>query len=90
MERATDGVTQQRYVFEPSAATEVMAPVGCTLDKPLLIGECHFGSDDRGPFGKGVVSVCVARVAMMVFPWQQQKDPQRGVCGSGEIHLVAW
>jgi hypothetical protein len=28
-----------------------------TLDKPVLIGEFHFGSDDRGPFGKGVVSV---------------------------------
>ncbi|MEO7068473.1 MAG: beta-agarase [Rhodanobacter sp.] len=27
------------------------------LDKPALIGEFHFGSDDRGPFGKGVVSV---------------------------------
>lgn len=28
-----------------------------TLDKPVLITEFHFGSDDRGPFGKGVVSV---------------------------------
>ena len=28
-----------------------------TLDKPALISEFHFGSDDRGPFGKGVVSV---------------------------------
>jgi hypothetical protein len=28
-----------------------------SLDKPVLIGEFHFGSDDRGPFGKGVVSV---------------------------------
>ena len=28
-----------------------------TLDKPVLISEFHFGSDDRGPFGKGVVSV---------------------------------
>ncbi len=28
-----------------------------TLDKPVLIGEFHFGSDDRGPFGKGVVPV---------------------------------
>ncbi|MDQ6646271.1 MAG: beta-agarase [Pseudomonadota bacterium] len=27
------------------------------LDKPVLIGEFHFGSDDRGPFGKGVASV---------------------------------
>jgi hypothetical protein len=27
------------------------------LGKPVLIGEFHFGSDDRGPFGKGVVSV---------------------------------
>ncbi len=27
------------------------------LDKPVLISEFHFGSDDRGPFGKGVVSV---------------------------------
>ncbi|RDS83339.1 beta-agarase [Dyella psychrodurans] len=27
------------------------------LDKPVLITEFHFGSDDRGPFGKGVVSV---------------------------------
>ncbi|GAB3780410.1 beta-agarase [Dyella agri] len=25
--------------------------------KPVLITEFHFGSDDRGPFGKGVVSV---------------------------------
>lgn len=28
-----------------------------TLDRPVLISEFHFGSDDRGPFGKGVVSV---------------------------------
>ncbi|MFC5524508.1 beta-agarase [Rhodanobacter ginsengisoli] len=28
-----------------------------SLDKPVLISEFHFGSDDRGPFGKGVVSV---------------------------------
>ena len=34
------------------------------LDKPVLISEFHFGSDDRGPFGKGVVSV-----------WN---EPQRG------------
>ena len=27
------------------------------LDKPVLISEFHFGSDDRGPFGKGVASV---------------------------------
>ena len=27
------------------------------LDKPALISEFHFGSADRGPFGKGVVSV---------------------------------
>ncbi|HUB90793.1 MAG TPA: beta-galactosidase [Dyella sp.] len=27
------------------------------LDKPVLITEFHFGSGDRGPFGKGVVSV---------------------------------
>lgn len=27
------------------------------LDRPVLITEFHFGSDDRGPFGKGVVSV---------------------------------
>jgi hypothetical protein len=27
------------------------------LDKPVLISEFHFGSDDRGPFGKGIVSV---------------------------------
>lgn len=27
------------------------------LDKPMLITEFHFGSSDRGPFGKGVVSV---------------------------------
>ncbi|MEW9622632.1 beta-galactosidase [Rhodanobacter geophilus] len=27
------------------------------LDKPVIISEFHFGSDDRGPFGKGVVSV---------------------------------
>jgi hypothetical protein len=27
------------------------------LDKAVLISEFHFGSDDRGPFGKGVVSV---------------------------------
>ena len=34
------------------------------LDKAVLISEFHFGSDDRGPFGKGVVSV-----------WN---EPQRG------------
>ena len=27
------------------------------LEKPALISEFHFGSEDRGPFGKGVVSV---------------------------------
>ena len=27
------------------------------LDKPVIISEFHFGSNDRGPFGKGVVSV---------------------------------
>lgn len=27
------------------------------LDKPVLISEFQFGSDDRGPFGKGVASV---------------------------------
>jgi hypothetical protein len=27
------------------------------LDRPLLISEFNFGSDDRGPFGKGVVPV---------------------------------
>lgn len=27
------------------------------LDRPVIISEFHFGSDDRGPFGKGVVSV---------------------------------
>ena len=27
------------------------------LDKPVLVSEFHFGSTDRGPFGKGVVSV---------------------------------
>ncbi|WP_040670601.1 hypothetical protein [Rhodanobacter fulvus] len=27
------------------------------LDKPVLISEFHFGSDDRGPFGNGVVAV---------------------------------
>lgn len=27
------------------------------LDKPVLIGEFHFGSADRGPFGNGVASV---------------------------------
>jgi len=27
------------------------------LDKPVLISEFHFGSDDRGPFGRGVASV---------------------------------
>ncbi len=27
------------------------------LGKPVLITEFHFGSDDRGPFGKGVVGV---------------------------------
>ena len=27
------------------------------LDMPVLVSEFHFGSDDRGPFGKGVVSV---------------------------------
>jgi hypothetical protein len=27
------------------------------LDRPLLVSEFHFGSDDRGPFGAGVVPV---------------------------------
>lgn len=33
------------------------APLMARLDRPVLISEFHFGSDDRGPFGKGVASV---------------------------------
>ncbi|WP_233840935.1 beta-galactosidase [Dyella sp. 2HG41-7] len=45
------------------------------LDKPVLITEFHFGSNDRGPFGKGVVSV-----------WNEQ---QRGEAYARFVHAAA-
>lgn len=45
------------------------------LDKPVLITEFHFGSDDRGPFGKGVVSV-----------WT---EAQRGEAYARYVHAAA-
>ena len=43
------------YVDVPQHGVDMAAIA--KLGKPAMITEFHFGSDDRGPFGKGVVSV---------------------------------
>ena len=50
-----DVVSFNGYADVPEHAFDVAA--FAKLGKPALIGEFHFGSDDRGPFGKGVVPV---------------------------------
>lgn len=50
-----DVVSFNGYADVPTHAFD--AEAFAKLDKPALIGEFHFGSDDRGPFGKGVVPV---------------------------------
>ncbi|QNJ99927.1 beta-agarase [Dyella telluris] len=48
-----DVVSFSGYADVPERAFDAAA--FAKLDKPALISEFHFGSDDRGPFGKGVV-----------------------------------
>ena len=50
-----DVVSFNAYADVPEHAFDAAA--FAKLDKPALITEFHFGSDDRGPFGKGVVPV---------------------------------
>jgi hypothetical protein len=50
-----DVVSFNGYADVPEHAFDAAA--FAKLGKPALIGEFHFGSDDRGPFGKGVVPV---------------------------------
>lgn len=50
-----DVVSFNTYTDLPQHGFDVAALA--KLGKPALITEFHFGSDDRGPFGKGVVSV---------------------------------
>ena len=50
-----DVVSFNGYADVPEHAFDAAA--FAKLDKPALITEFHFGSDDRGPFGKGVVPV---------------------------------
>ncbi len=53
--RHCDVISFNVYADLPQHGLDVATVHG--LDKPALISEFHFGSDDRGPFGKGVVSV---------------------------------
>ncbi|WP_267224702.1 beta-agarase [Dyella silvae] len=50
-----DVVSFNGYADVPEHAFDAAA--FAKLSKPALITEFHFGSDDRGPFGKGVVPV---------------------------------
>ncbi|WP_114238989.1 beta-agarase [Dyella sp. C9] len=50
-----DVVSFNAYADVPEHAFDAAA--FAKLDKPALITEFHFGSSDRGPFGKGVVPV---------------------------------
>lgn len=50
--RHCDVVSSNIYLFEPVDDLKRYAP-----DKPLLIGEFHFGAKDRGRFGGGLVTV---------------------------------
>jgi hypothetical protein len=50
-----DVVSYNVYADLPEHGFDVAAMY--QLDKPAMVSEFHFGSDDRGPFGKGVVSV---------------------------------
>ncbi len=50
-----DVLSFNTYTDLPQHGFDVAA--AAKLGKPALITEFHFGSDDRGPFGKGVISV---------------------------------
>ncbi|HEY9131600.1 MAG TPA: beta-agarase [Dyella sp.] len=50
-----DVISFNAYADVPQHGFDVGMAV--RADKPVLIGEFHFGSRDRGPFGAGVVSV---------------------------------
>ncbi|MHA6205074.1 beta-agarase [Dyella soli] len=50
-----DVLSFNAYADVPGHAFDTAAVA--KMDKPALITEFHFGSDDRGPFGKGVVPV---------------------------------
>ncbi|RDI99221.1 beta-agarase [Dyella solisilvae] len=50
-----DVVSFNAYADVPEHAFDLAA--FAKLDKPALITEFHFGSNDRGPFGKGLVPV---------------------------------
>ncbi|WP_266170613.1 beta-galactosidase [Dyella subtropica] len=50
-----DVISFNSYTDVPQHGVDIAAVA--KLGKPALITEFHFGSDDRGPFGKGVVSV---------------------------------
>lgn len=50
-----DVISFNSYTDVPQHGVDMAAVA--KLGKPALITEFHFGSDDRGPFGKGVVSV---------------------------------
>lgn len=50
-----DVVSFNSYTDVPQHGVDI--PAVAKLGKPVLITEFHFGSDDRGPFGKGVVPV---------------------------------
>lgn len=53
--RYCDVISFNAYVDVPQHGVDL--PALAKLGKPAMITEFHFGSDDRGPFGKGVVSV---------------------------------
>lgn len=53
--RYCDVVSFNAYTDVPQHGIDMAAIA--KLGKPILIAEFHFGSDDRGPFGKGVVPV---------------------------------
>ena len=53
--RYCDVISFNAYVDVPQHGVDMAAIA--KLGKPAMITEFHFGSDDRGPFGKGVVSV---------------------------------
>ena len=53
--RYCDVISFNAYVDVPQHGIDM--PAIAKLGKPVMITEFHFGSDDRGPFGKGVVPV---------------------------------
>jgi hypothetical protein len=53
--RYCDVISFNAYVDVPQHGVDMAALA--KLGKPAMMTEFHFGSDDRGPFGKGVASV---------------------------------